>query len=253
MDTINRTYRNIDIAISQQSDDITKLTSRMSKLKLKRSKDSPVSGSRDSRSSEESHFLAVTKEDKRGPMNVTPSIAVTTAAALNAERAAQRLKRALMTARKEPLLNTQAAEAIASATFEFKTPSKADLAKYLESATSSPAFGLGDTTPGGLLDMPKWNMPSFELPEHDVDSPDSPTPLHSHAHRLQKSDKKAGSHLPSIKLNRSPGNVAASPPVPSGFSWGPLPSLPSPTPSRKGGPLVSLPFSLKPKVEPQED
>ena len=41
------------------------------------------------------------------PYNVTPDVAVTTAATLNAERSAQRLKKPLLTVRVEPLLNIQ--------------------------------------------------------------------------------------------------------------------------------------------------
>ena len=186
LDTINRTYRNIDIAISQQSDDISHLATRMSKLKIRRPRDSPAPSSRESAGSEDSQFLAATaKVDKRSSVNVTPNIAVTTAAALNAERAAQRLKKALMNARKEPLLNKQAAEAVAA--YEFKIPSKADLAQYIESATS-PAFSLSNSTPGNSMETPKWSLPAFDV--INTESPESPTPTHSHAHRLRESGKR---------------------------------------------------------------
>ncbi|KAK7691120.1 hypothetical protein QCA50_006223 [Cerrena zonata] len=241
LDTINRTYRNIDIAISQQSDDLTRLVSRMSKLKIKRSRDSPAPSSRFSASSEESRFLTATQDDKRAPVNVTSSIAVTTAAALNAERAAQRLKKALMKARKEPLLNTQAAEATTA--YDFKTPPKADLARFLESATSSPAFSFSNTSPGDLLDTPQWDVPTFEV--SGPDSPESPSP-YSHASRVRKSTNKE-QHTPSPKLKGTLGSTST---IPAGFSWGPLPAMPV-----AKGLVGSLPFSLTaqppPKVEPQ--
>ena len=212
----------------------------MSKLKIRRPRDSPAPSSRESAGSEDSQFLAATaKVDKRSSINVTPNIAVTTAAALNAERAAQRLKKALMNARKEPLLNRQAAEAVAA--YEFKTPSKADLAQYIESATS-PAFSLSNSTPGNSMETPKWSLPTFDVT--NTESPESPTPTHSHAHRLRESGKRQ--HTPAPKPSKSPGAPSIALPVPAGFSWGPLPPLSGPTSSSKG-PLTSLPFSLSMK------
>ena len=87
--------------------------------KIRGPRESLTPSSRELAGLEDSQFLAATaKVDKRSTINVTANIAVTTAAALNAERAAQRLKKALMNARKEPLLNKQAAEAVAA--YEFK-------------------------------------------------------------------------------------------------------------------------------------
>ena len=56
-----------------------------------------------------------------------------------------------MNAQKKSLLNKQAAEAVAA--YEFKTPSKADLAQYIKSATS-PAFSLSNSTPGNSMETP---------------------------------------------------------------------------------------------------
>ncbi|KAH9068189.1 hypothetical protein EDB83DRAFT_2593303 [Lactarius deliciosus] len=59
----------------------------------------------------------------RRPLGVTPHVASTTAAALNAEQSAHRLKEALLPVRTEPLLNTQAAHA-KPAPRAFDTPQK---------------------------------------------------------------------------------------------------------------------------------
>ena len=61
----------------------------------------------------------------RRPLDVTPHVASTTAAALNAEQAARRLKEALLAVRTEPLLNKQAANA-RPALRAFDIPQKPD-------------------------------------------------------------------------------------------------------------------------------
>src|SRR5258708_26397806 len=64
LDTVNRTFRNIDIAIIQQSGDVTKLQKRMSKLDMSLN----ILGSRDKRLSESS---------VKKPSAVIPHVAVT--------------------------------------------------------------------------------------------------------------------------------------------------------------------------------
>ncbi|KAF9650194.1 hypothetical protein BDM02DRAFT_3066742, partial [Thelephora ganbajun] len=81
LDTINRTYRNIDIAIARQIEDINKLSSRMSKLDLKSLQKSKPSSTRDKRLPDRS-----SKGGKA--VNITSSIAATAAMTLNAERSA---------------------------------------------------------------------------------------------------------------------------------------------------------------------
>ncbi|KAG1870708.1 hypothetical protein DFJ58DRAFT_652794 [Suillus subalutaceus] len=77
LDTVNRTFRNIDISITQQGGDVAKLQQRMSKLDIS----SNGLGSRDKR----------LESSVKKPSAVIPHVAVTTAAALNAERSAQKL------------------------------------------------------------------------------------------------------------------------------------------------------------------
>ncbi|KAG6884149.1 hypothetical protein C0993_000926, partial [Termitomyces sp. T159_Od127] len=120
LDSINRTYRNIDLALNQQAAKIALLKKRFAKIRS--SSQSSISNP----SSPSSHL----KRDPRLPspqsnhrLAVTPDVAATTAAALNAERAAHRLKRALLQARSAPLLNTTASLA-PSPPLSFNTPQK---------------------------------------------------------------------------------------------------------------------------------
>ncbi|KAH9038586.1 hypothetical protein EDB84DRAFT_1437153, partial [Lactarius hengduanensis] len=110
-DTINRTSRNIDLAIRQQTVDVSALSARVAKLNL----DSGSPLGTPSRIRE--------RDVVRRPLDVTPHVASTTAAALNAEQSAHRLKEALLAVRTEPLLNTQAAHA-KPAPRAFDTPQK---------------------------------------------------------------------------------------------------------------------------------
>ncbi|KAF8135179.1 hypothetical protein EV363DRAFT_1123762, partial [Boletus edulis] len=73
LDTVNRTFRNIDVAVDQQKQEISRLRHRMMKFEI-----SGSVGARDR--------LAVSSSKR--PLNVTPNVAITTAAALNAERSA---------------------------------------------------------------------------------------------------------------------------------------------------------------------
>lgn len=120
LDSINRTYRNIDIALNEQAAKIALLKKRFAKLR-------PSSQSSISDLSSSSSYL---KRDPRLPSPqsnhrsaVTPDVAASTAAALNAERAAHRLKRALLQARSAPLLNTTVSMA-PSPPLSFNTPQK---------------------------------------------------------------------------------------------------------------------------------
>ncbi|KAF8882536.1 hypothetical protein BD779DRAFT_918412, partial [Infundibulicybe gibba] len=127
LDTINRTYRNIDIAVQQQADEVSALASRLAKLNVtslslsNSGPTTPAAAARDPR---------LPDSVSRRPYNVTPHVAITTAAALNAERSAQRLKRALLVVRTEPLLNTAAAVRAAQTPVEFMTPKKSESAGF---------------------------------------------------------------------------------------------------------------------------
>ncbi|KAF7317019.1 hypothetical protein HMN09_00436300 [Mycena chlorophos] len=186
LDTLNRTFRNMDIALDNQTGDVEKLVARVAKLSMTPSR---ANG----------HGRDARLPDRQRPVNVTPDVAVTTAAALNAERSAHKLKRALLAARKQPLLNTQAASA-PPAPVAFKTPVKA----FALDAASLPA-----------------TMPGFDLPEDHFNPASAPLP----------STRRGGGSRTrvsgSVPLKRSPGPApaTASPPA---FDWGPLPTFGKP-------------------------
>lgn len=198
LDTINRTYRNIDIAIQHQMDDVANLTTRIAKLKVT----SPAHGrpSRDAR----------LPDQAKRPFNVTPHVAVTTAAALNAERSAQKLKRALLAVRKEPLLNTQAASAPPPPR-AFQTPQK-----------GAPGLSFGTPVKGLLFPQtPSTPLPvEFTFPEDDF----SPSPFQPSPRR----GAGVGTKRHSLPVKRSPAQPSPSPLPPPTFEWGPLPSFMTP-------------------------
>lgn len=188
LDTINRTSRNINIAIRQQSGDITALSSRIAKLNLE-------GGSPSSTSSR-----ARERDIVRRPLDVTPHVASTTAAALNAEQAAHRLKEALLAVRTEPLLNKQAANA-RPALRAFDTPQKPDV----DLASS------GGSLDGGLLSTPST------LSRHNVQD--------SAGRGVSPLPGRRGTqkhHAKSVPLKSTP--TAGTTTKPS-FDWGPLPGI----------------------------
>ncbi|KZP27408.1 hypothetical protein FIBSPDRAFT_731087 [Athelia psychrophila] len=204
LDTINRTYRNIDIAVEHQGDQIAHITSRMKKLKTTHI--ASRSNARDLR-----------LPDPRRPYNTAPSVVVNAANALNGEVSAQRLKRALLSARQQPLLNTKADSAPA-APLAFATPQKAFGIKE-ESTTPSLGYGFDSFSD---LEEP-WNPASFD---------ESPLQDLGPRRRMMGGSR----HGPSPKLKKLP----ASGPSPSGspapsFDWGPLPIV---TPAK------TLPFGF---------
>ncbi|GJE85590.1 hypothetical protein PsYK624_016690 [Phanerochaete sordida] len=211
LDTINRTYRNIDIAIRQQAEDVALLSERLSKLDLTMS---PSRSAMDFRSS-----------PSKRTRETTPNVAATTAAALNAERAAQRLKSALLKARREPLLNRQAVDAPSP-------PSELDFMVKEEKKE----FSFGSSVfnaDGSTSEVPAWSLPSFDT----SDLPSSPTPSHGRGARESR-------HGKSVQLKKSSGSLSSSSTsVPPGFSWGPLPGASVSQESPK------LPFSLLPKKD----
>jgi len=205
LDTINRTYRNIDIAIQQQADDVTKLTSRISKLTIKSSRSPKLQyhPTRDARLPD-----AIVS---RRPYNVTPHVAATTAAALNAERSAHKLKRALLAARKEPLLNTKATTALPPPS-GFKTPQKASLARSFGTGKSS----LFPAARGPVADPTAVPVPDWTLPEDNF-NPSTPPAARRGAGVTKRQ------HM-SVPLKKSGGSPGPSPPAPAAsFDWGPLP------------------------------
>lgn len=158
-------------------------------------------------------------DPSRRPINVTPHIAVTTAAALNAERSAQKLKRALLAVRKEPLLNTKAAVAPA-APVAFSTPGrpsgKAALSFNTPLKIEGSLFGASPSTPPDVPPITDWDLPE------DRFNPTTPT-------TSSRRGGGGGKHHDGAGFFRkaptpSPSGSPAPPPAPS-FDWGPLPSF----------------------------
>ncbi|KAF7299427.1 hypothetical protein MIND_00892500 [Mycena indigotica] len=135
LDTLNRTFRNMDMALDKQSHDVEKLHTRINKLNLANPHTNGSSG-RDKRLPD--------PVGRQRPLNVMPDVAIPTAAALNAERSAHKLKRALLGIRKQPLLNTQAASATPPP-LSFQTPQRGFPIQ----------FGLDPVTPMMGFDFPE--------------------------------------------------------------------------------------------------
>ncbi|KAH9943101.1 uncharacterized protein BXZ73DRAFT_40095, partial [Epithele typhae] len=198
LDTINRTYRNIDIAIDQEETEVSELVNRVAVLELGAE---PLSGLHRSTSSRDKRLP---DRGSRVGREVTPNIAASTAAALNAERSAQKLKKVLLAARAKPLLNTTAVDAM---------PLKRDKAKRRapmlgaeSGADVSAAFFAG-------LGAGAWGpLPPFE-PEFE---PAGAQPATGLASRNRKQPRHA-------KPIQTSGPKPPPPPPPSGFSWGPVP------------------------------
>ena len=191
LDTVNRTSRNINLAIRQQSVDISTLSSRIAKLNIEGG--SPLSTP--SRTRE--------RDIVRRPLDVTPHVASTTAAALNAEQTAHRLKEALLAVRSQPLLNTQAASA-RPALRACDTPQKPD------ADLGSSAGSLG----GGSFSTPF--TPSTLNRSESVGKGASPPVSLGRRGTAQKY------HAKSVPLKSTP--TAGTPPKPT-FDWGPLPGI----------------------------
>lgn len=199
LDTINRTYRNIDIAVEHQAQQVAQLNSRFKKLKVSSAQLSLSSSTRDNR-----------LPDQRRPHSSTSSVMVNAANALNGERAAARLKQALLSTRREPLLNTKAATAPAAPAV-FTTPQKL----IVKAEPQSPDLSLGLES---LSSSQPWNPAPFdESPSHDLGP-------------RRRAGVGSNRHGPSPKLKRtpttspSPSGFGQSPPAAS-FDWGPLPTV----------------------------
>jgi nucleoporin NUP159 len=194
LDTINRTFRNIDLAIEYQVSELDTLAERMSKLDIDSLSDSPARKPRNLQVAERD-----SPEPAQRPREVTPDVAKATAAALNAEAAAHRLKTALLRVRREPLLNTQAVSTQA-APHAFK-PSKPEPG---EAAGPSGSFF---AAPFSLPPFPSETATSTLTTVHrrgsNRSSHSKPIPL-----------KREGSETPSPK-----------PPAVASFNWGPLPGV----------------------------
>ena len=193
LDTVNRTSRNIDLAIHQQSIDVSALSLRIGKLNLEGGSPSSTPSRRE-------------RDILRRPLDVTPHVASTTAAALNAEQAAHRLKEALLTVRTQPLLNTQAASA-KPAMRVFDTPQKPPDANL---GSSGASFG------GGIFSSP-LALPQLNVSESAGKGASCSPPVG--AGRRSTTQKY---HAKSVALKSTP--TAGTTPKPS-FDWGPLPGI----------------------------
>jgi nucleoporin NUP159 len=211
LDTVNRTFRNIDISITQQSGDVAKLQQRMSKLDIS----SNVLGSRDKR---------LLESGVKKPAAVIPHVAVTTAAALNAERSAQKLKRALLAVRKEPLLNNKVASKPAPTSF--LTPSRAAVKQEPNTPTPISFISLPSSA------LPAFNTPTFTKggwsPETSINYDDSTSYTTSSSRRPQRTPRH-GSSAKSAAMLKSESLEASPTPAPKApaavFDWGPLPII----------------------------
>ncbi|KIK63689.1 hypothetical protein GYMLUDRAFT_40753 [Collybiopsis luxurians FD-317 M1] len=231
LDTIHRTYRNIDIALQQQTDDVGQLNARFLKLNL-------ANTTRNASSVRDPRLPTFTSRSR--PSILTPDVAVTTAAALNAERSAQKLKTMLLKARKEPLLNVKAKEFIEGGKpipASYSTPrvggestaTKLDTGLLFNTPIiRGPLFG-GASPP--VTEPANWDALSF--PE---DNFHPSTPLSSGGRRGGTPQRK---HLPPPALKKNPvsGSPEAATKVASpatSFDWGPLPTFNKPSPGLPG-------------------
>lgn len=189
---------------------------------------------------------------------VAPNVAARTAAALNAERAAQRLKAALLS-RKRPLLNTSVFNGPppinaytepepephpASVKQEWTPPPASFFLSPPGAPTlSAPAWNATSPPPsqplGALPETPKWSLPPFQLPE----SPESPSNQYSGGSPSPSLRQRSGMskmHQKPVPLKRSTGTPSS---VPPNFSWGPLPGV---------GPMATLSANVSQKEEKKE-
>jgi nucleoporin NUP159 len=209
LDMINRTMHNIETTITRERDDILSLSRRIGRLNLR---DASVA-----------REMTPALEDVRlsAPQ---PSVAAVAAAALNAERSAQRLKRSLLSARKEPLFNTSASSAA-----------------YMDTSTNSvPSKGFEPMTPSAFTTEPQLAVP-FSLPSESdndfVPLAESQSPSLSYGSRRGAGKSK---HLKPVALKKSPSPAPAAAKTPSAFDWGPMPSLNS-------APRTTLAFDVRAK------
>ncbi|KAH9974839.1 hypothetical protein BJV74DRAFT_888917 [Russula compacta] len=205
LDTINRTSRNINLAIRQQSVDVSALSSRIAKLNV----DGGSPSSTPSRARE--------RDIVRRPLDVTPHVASTTAAALNAEQAAHHLKEALLAVRTQPLLNTQAVNA-RPAPRAFDSPQK-----------PGGDLGSGTGSLGGALFSTPFTLPPLSVSESMGRGASPPGSLG----RRCPTQKH---HAKSVPLKSTP--TAGTTPKPA-FDWGPLPGI---------KPMTTLSSDLRSKI-----
>ncbi|KAJ3786013.1 hypothetical protein GGU10DRAFT_311953 [Lentinula aff. detonsa] len=226
LDTIHRTYRNIDIALQQQGDEVAQLNARLRKLDL-------TASTHNSPATRDPRLPSFSPRSR--PFIITPDVAVTTAAALNAERSAYKLKTMLLKARQEPLLNVKAkevAEGGKKVPLAYTTPkSSLPLMNSGEIPFNTPIIRgplFGGTASPSAPETGKWDTLSF--PE---DNFHPSIPMSSGGRRGGPPQRKHGT-APSVKKSPAPGSPETggapkpSPPTAS-FDWGPLPIFNKPS------------------------
>jgi nucleoporin NUP159 len=214
LNTINRTYRNIDIAIDQQTQNVADLTSKMAQLNFTSTMN--ISSTRDKRWPE-----------TRARRNITRHVASTTAAALNAERSAQKLKQALMV-RKEPLLNTSAGSG-GGVSLDSMRQGRVKVTPLVDSdlytTTSRP-------------EMVDWSFGKFDTAKSPSSSVSLPT-------RRTTGGSGMKHHLKPISLRRGTGvSGRRSSTQSTSFDWGPLPSI---------TPMTSISVDVRKKEEESDE
>jgi len=193
-------------------EDISKLSSRMSKLDLKSLQKSKAHSTRDKRLPD--------RQGKGGKaVNITSSIAAAAATTLNAERSAYQLKKVLLSVRDEPLLNTKASTTT-NTRIEFKTPHKL----------------------GGGIFSSAGGVPTTPLPASPVTFPTSASPS---ILSTSGGNRRAKHHAKSAWSSKKHESESSPSLVPTMFDLGP-------PPASLGGqrPLHNLPFSLLPSTPP---
>lgn len=162
----------------------------------------------------------------RRPLNVTPNVAITTAAALNAERSAQRLKRAMLASRTQPLLNTTATALPVPTSFQ--TPQKVVVVKPDVKAPDSVFAPPTTPTMNFPPSLAGWTPPP--LPS-EFGSP----VLHDPSPSRNRGGTKHHQKPIMLKKNTSPAGPTQQSSSP--FAWQPVEPI---------RPVSSLPFSLRP-------
>jgi hypothetical protein len=219
---VNRTMNNIEIAITQDKQDITALTRRIARLNLK------VPSAREQTSGQNGNEASLVP---------STSVAAVTAAALNAERASLKLKVSLLSVRKEPLHNKVALIAMPTTPAATNLPSASTPNATMSLFPSLPAMPF--TPPAQSLDSTFLPLP----PSGD----DSFSPL-ADAQSLSTGPNRRGGntkHLKPVALKKSPGPAAppASFASQSAFAWGPLPPMSTP-------PRTNLAFDVRGSPSP---
>lgn len=177
LDTIDRTCRNIQLALDEQRRALDQLSDRI-----------------DAMSPQTSIFLKSSQASSPSINSVAPPFASLAAAALNSERSALKLRDALLTARKRPLLTmaTMKPEDLDPLDISFPNP------------------------------PPEWQLPPMTQTGLGLSFPPPvtvSTPMAGSASRRRGSEKKPNA----VTLKNSP--VFAPDGSKSDFDWGPLPGV----------------------------